>query len=101
MARVEVQAQGHAESFWRRFKAKLLDGGSFPGLARPSSKSATTSPSTTPDGGILRSVIWPPTTSKFNSTPRTSCVRLSWTTSKLLSLNRPRLPSYRFSKQLC
>jgi hypothetical protein len=23
----------HAESFWRRFKAELLDGGSFPGLA--------------------------------------------------------------------
>jgi transposase InsO family protein len=22
----------HAESFWRRFKAELLDGGSFPGL---------------------------------------------------------------------
>ena len=23
----------HAESFWRRFKTELLDGGSFPGLA--------------------------------------------------------------------
>jgi transposase InsO family protein len=23
----------HAESFWSRFKAELLDGGSFPGLA--------------------------------------------------------------------
>ena len=23
----------HAESFWRRFKAELLDGGYFPGLA--------------------------------------------------------------------
>ena len=26
-------AQAHAESFWSRFKAELLDGGSFPGLA--------------------------------------------------------------------
>ena len=24
----------HAESFWSRFKAELLDGGSFPGLAK-------------------------------------------------------------------
>ncbi|WP_125916606.1 hypothetical protein [Hymenobacter coccineus] len=45
----------HTVSFWSRFKAELPDGGRFPVWPKPSSKSATTSPS----GDILRSVILP------------------------------------------
>lgn len=39
----------HAESFWGRFRAGLLNDGPFPGFGQSSSGSATTSPITTPN----------------------------------------------------
>ena len=67
----------HAESFWSRFKAELLDGGSFPGLGETKLGEATTSPITTPSDVIPRSATTHPTTSKPSFKQRPNSVRLS------------------------
>lgn len=62
----------HAESFWSRFKAELLDGGSFPGLAEARLE---ISHHIAYYNAERRHSL--PTTSKLSFKPRPNCVRHS------------------------
>ncbi|RSK47606.1 transposase [Hymenobacter rigui] len=70
----------HTESVWSRFKAELLDGSmaaASPAWPKPSSKLATTPPTTMPKDATPPLVILPPTTSKPICKQRPNSVRLS------------------------
>ena len=67
----------HAESFWGRFKAELLDDGYFPNLAEAKLEISHHIAYSMPNDDTPPSATTRPTTLNPNSKPRPNCIRLS------------------------